>query len=448
MMFAVDDTVPPVIACPADIGASTNSGSSTAAVNYSVTATDNQPGVTVSCDTPSGSNFPIGVTTVTCTAVDTSNNKATCSFHVTVAGTNALHLSSSNYTVNEGCTTATVTVTRDNPAASGTATVDVATSDGSASQENRYGMTSARLAFGPGVTSQTFQVVINDNNYMDGNGTINLALSNPQGGVLAGPSLGTLTIIDDDVTPPTSNINDSPGPFVCQQYHDFLSRDPDAAGAAFWTNQIAACGGDQGCVNGARTDASKAFFQSAEFKDTGFFVYLVNKAAYGTLPLYVPFQNDRSRVVGGANLAQSQQDYVSEFVTRTAFAQLNTLPVAQYVDTLNNNTGNSLSAADRNNLLNALSTGTMTRAQVLFAVTQNAAFQAKENNTAFVLMQYFGYLRRDPDSAGLNFWINVLNTSNNARGMVCSFLTAREYMGRFSSVMTHSNSECSNIVGP
>jgi len=331
-------------------------------------------------------------------------------------GTNAMHLTASNYTVNEGCTTATITVNRDNPAASGVATVDVATSDGSASQRNRYGMTTARVSFGPGETSKSFSVVINDNNYVDGNGTINLGLANPKGGVLAGPTLATLTIIDDDVVLPTSNINDSAAPFVCQQYHDFLSRDPDAAGAAFWTNKIAACGADTACVNAARTDASKAFFASAEFKDTGFFVYLTNKAAFGTLPLYVPFQNDRSRVVGGANLAQSQLALATVFTQRPEF--VNRYPASDgpgFVDailtTVRNDTGVDL-FSQRQALIDLFNTGG--RGAVLYRIADdnqtnpinNRAFVDAEYNRAFVYTQYAGYLRRDSDIGGFLFWLD------------------------------------------
>jgi hypothetical protein len=60
-------------------------------------------------------------------------------------------------------------------------------------------------------------------------------------------------------------------------------------------------------------------------------------------------------------------------------------------------------------------------------------------------MEYFGYLRRDLDRSGFDFWLNVLNHSDqgNYRGMVCSFLTSAEYQQRFSPIVTHSNAECS-----
>lgn len=78
------DTAPPVIACPANIITTTAQGRCSAMVNYVVTATDDNPGVTVVSNPPSGSTFPKGTTTVTSTATDAAGNTSACSFTVTV----------------------------------------------------------------------------------------------------------------------------------------------------------------------------------------------------------------------------------------------------------------------------------------------------------------------------------------------------------------------------
>ena len=81
-----------------------------------------------------------------------------------------------------------------------------------------------------------------------------------------------------------------------------------------------------------------------------------------------------------------------------------------------------------------------TRAQVLRAISENAVFKAAEFNRAFVLMQYFGYLRRNPNAApdsnfsGYNFWLNKLNQFNGSyinSEMVKAFITSIEYTQRF-----------------
>jgi hypothetical protein len=82
----VNDTQAPVITCPAPITVTTPVGSCVATVNYSVTATDNCPGVTTALlsGLASGSSFPLGVNTVTWRATDASGNTSQCSFTVTV----------------------------------------------------------------------------------------------------------------------------------------------------------------------------------------------------------------------------------------------------------------------------------------------------------------------------------------------------------------------------
>jgi len=93
-------------------------------------------------------------------------------------------------------------------------------------------------------------------------------------------------------------------------------------------------------------------------------------------------------------------------------------------------------AADtfRNSLVAALNAATLTRATVLRKVAEAAELQTREFNTAFVAMEYFGYLRRDPDTAGFNFWLNKLNAFNGdfvASEMVKAFITSSEYRQRF-----------------
>jgi len=80
------------------------------------------------------------------------------------------------------------------------------------------------------------------------------------------------------------------------------------------------------------------------------------------------------------------------------------------------------------------------RAQVLRAVADDTDLRNAETNRAFVLMQYFGYLRRNPndlpdaDFSGYNFWLNKLDSFGgnfvNA-DMVKAFLVSGEYRQRF-----------------
>jgi hypothetical protein len=143
-----------------------------------------------------------------------------------------------------------------------------------------------------------------------------------------------------------------------------------------------------------------------------------------------------------ALLENNKVAFINQFVQRSRFVTAfpNTLTAAQFVDALNTNAGNPLSTAERDQLVSDLANGVKTRAQVLRAVAEDADLNHAETNRAFVLMQYFGYLRRNPnegpdsDYTGYDFWLSKLNQFNgnfvNA-DMVKAFIVSSEYRQRF-----------------
>ena len=246
-------------------------------------------------------------------------------------------------------------------------------------------------------------------------------------------------------------LDTSPEFFVRQQYLDFLDREPDQGGLAYWSAQIRQCNGDAQCLSSRRIGVSAAFFIEQEFQQTGAYVYRVYKAALNQRPNYAQFMPDRSQVIAGPLLDQSKTDFANVFVQRSAFtAQYpNTLTPAQYVDALNANTGNSLTSAQREALVAGLNAvpATETRGSVLRKVADNAAFIDREYNPSLVLTQYFGYLRRDPYQGGYDFWLGQVNrfpirNVGIQHAMVCSFVTSAEYQLRFSPIVTRTNGEC------
>lgn len=253
-------------------------------------------------------------------------------------------------------------------------------------------------------------------------------------------------------TPITINDSDF---FVHQQYVDFLSRMPDLAGFNFWVNQITSCGGNAVCVDGQRVNSSGAFFLSIEFNGTGYFVYRLHKGSFGDLPRYTTFMPDTRQVANGVivgqgdwqgTLAANQTAFASAWVDRPAFLALypTTMPAGMYVDTLIQTAGLTPAQVNRDqivaDLILAGSTTTAGRAAALRSIIESSAFDTREKSPAFVLMQYFGYLRRNPNDApdnnfdGYNFWLNKLNQHNgdfHAADMVKSFIVSGEYFGRF-----------------
>lgn len=261
-----------------------------------------------------------------------------------------------------------------------------------------------------------------------------------------------------DINIPTNPIDNSQV-FVRQHYLDFFSREPDTPGLNFWTNNIESCNSDAACREVKRIDTSAAFFLSIEFQETGYLVHRVYKVAFGNLPgKPVPLTREQflpdlqqigqGVVVGQGNwqslLETNKRNYLDQFVQRTEFVARypGTLTPAQFVDGLNSNTGGALTAGERDALVADLSSGAKTRAEVLRAVAENSEVNRREVNGAFVLMQYFGYLRRNPndppetglDFAGYNFWLGKLNQFNGdfrRAEMVKAFIVSGEYRQRF-----------------
>jgi hypothetical protein len=282
---------------------------------------------------------------------------------------------------------------------------------------------------------------------------------------LTGQEKGQLVEFMKSLPSPTTAIDvNVPTDFVTQHYRDFLGREPDAPGLAFWANEIESCGADARCVEAKRVNVSAAFFLSIEFQETGYLVYKTYKAAFGNIPgTPVPltlgeFLPDKQSIGSGVVIGQTGADalleqnkaaYLKDFVQRARFtsAYPASLTPEQYVDALNVNTGGALTPEERQAAVNefggaANGADVGARARALRRVVENAEFTRREKNRAFVLMEYFGYLRRNPneppeptlDYQGYNFWLNKLDQFGGdfvRAEMVKAFITSDEYLHRF-----------------
>jgi Tol biopolymer transport system component len=371
----------------------------------------------------------------------------------------SLQFSAPSYSASEAEGGISFTVTLlGNPVAT-TVSVDYTTSDGTASERSDYITQSGTLTFQPGETSKTVRILVVDDGLFEGDETLNVSLSNPQppGAGFGGPTRAQLKILDNDTSPPTSNPIAGAQFFVRQHYLDFLNREPDPSGFQFWTNEVTQCGADAQCVEVKRVNVSAAFFLSIEFQRTGVLAYLTNQAAFGpsangsSAPvLYGQFIRDvqqlQQNLVFGqpdfdARLEANKQGYFAGFVARPEFgtAYATTLTPEQFVDALFANADITPSTSERNAAINEFSSAADTvnrpaRARTLRRVTENSSFAQKEFNRSFVTMQYFGYLRRDPDAGGFNFWLGKLNQFGGdfvRAEMVKAFISSDEYRRRF-----------------
>ncbi|MDQ1636728.1 MAG: hypothetical protein QOF62_67 [Pyrinomonadaceae bacterium] len=232
--------------------------------------------------------------------------------------------------------------------------------------------------------------------------------------------------------------------FVRQHYLDFLGREPDESGFNFWSNQITTCNDDFDCVDQKRVNVSAAYFLSIEFQETGGLVDGLYRASFDRAPKYAEFTPDsvsvaKDVVVGRAGwqqqLAANKQAFLDAFVQRPAFENAyGNLNNGQYVDQLLAHTRVIWTQGERNTLVDGLSNGALTRAAVLGQIAGDQRFVAAKHNEMFVMMEYFGYLRRDPDADGYQFWLNKLNQFNGnfeQAEMVKAFIVSSEYRERF-----------------
>jgi hypothetical protein len=320
-------------------------------------------------------------------------------------------------------------------------------------------------------TQKTFLVPINQDSFNEGPEvfTVNLSNATGNGAILISPSSATVTI--NDSAAPAPNAIDDTESFVRQQYRDFLNRDADPSGLAFWKDNIDQCNdaarrpSSQSvaqCLEVMRINTSAAFFLSIEFQQSGnlvrsCYVAALDRPLTGNMPAFVEFERDTQEMQRGVIVGQgdwqktldnNRDAFMKDFVMRAAFVGL--YPVtdtpAQYVNKLYAHASvppsdpgeRDAAIAEFGNANIAADAGA--RARALLRITQNVSFVSRETNRSFVQMQYFGYLRRNlndfPDAnfAGFDFWLNKLNAFGGnyiSSEMVKAFITSGEYRRRF-----------------
>ncbi len=370
-----------------------------------------------------------------------------------------LQFSQSSYFINEGAGHIVVTITRTGEL--GASSVDYRTADtdtftvgcsdtvnnaGGAYGRCDYSTSVDTLNFAPGETTKTFSIPIIDDSLAEGNETFSIVLSNVTGGTLGIPATATITINDNDtVIGPNPIFNTAF--FVREHYLDFLSREPEIGEP--WTAVLNNCSDVNNNPLCDRLTVSAAFFGSPEFQLKGYFVYRFYKLAFNRLPTYPEIVTDMRAVAGQtpAEVFLKKAAFTNDFAQRAEFtAAYGSMTPAEYVSALmgrysltqittpdpaapDGTNKVTLTTADLTNRLNA---STLTRAQVLRAIADSDQVSNLEFNQAFVAMQYYGYLRRAPDTAGYNSWLTYLNSHpTDSRTMVNGFMNSNEYRLRF-----------------
>jgi hypothetical protein len=391
----------------------------------------------------------------------------------TAGPASALAFTQTAPSVQEDVTSLTLTVQRTGDT-SGAVTVDYATANGTASERSDYTTAVGTLRFAAGETAKTIDVLVNEDSFVEGNETFTVSLSNPTGGATLSCLTAVATVqITDDAAEPTTNVIDDANIFVGTHYHDFLNRQADSAGMTFWANQIIACGGDAACIDRTRAAVSQAFFLSIEFQTTGSFVFRIYKGSFTDsparprgMPRYREFLRDQQEVGRGvvvgqgsweAQLNANQQEFARRWVQRPDFLAEFPLNMSgtDYVNKLATNLGVTLTQAESDAAMESFTQTVEGRATTLRNVVELFKVYNRQFNAAFVLSQYIGYLRRNPndapepglDYAGFDFWLAKMDSvslpGENLRDpvtaqqraqraeMVRAFIISSEYRGRF-----------------
>ncbi|HZG54742.1 MAG TPA: DPP IV N-terminal domain-containing protein [Pyrinomonadaceae bacterium] len=363
------------------------------------------------------------------------------------------------YAFNEGSLTATLTVTRggtgaltsggivsyrtvDDPAA---VRCDVAGNTAYARCDYATGVDT--LYFAAGEAEKTFTLSLINDAHVENTETFALELFNPIGATLSAQGSATVHITDNDAPGQPNPIDDS-RVFVRQQYLDFLSREPESAGFQAWLGVLDRCSNVNDNPDCDRPTVSSSFFLSTEFRLKGYFVYLFYKLSFGRIPRYDEIIPDMRSVSGATSAevfakrdafaeawvarqefrnlfdAKTNADFVNTLLDRYGLAHITTLVPAT-------GGGSATVTFTRAGLINSLNNQTRTRAQVLRSVVESDEVAAAEFNRAFVAMQYFGYLRRDPDPDYAK-WLTYLDEHpGDYRTMVKGFMNSVEYRLRF-----------------
>jgi len=355
-----------------------------------------------------------------------------------------VRLTTTDFPVNENTANGfvTVSVIREGDATSA-ASVNYATSDtsslnascsqvtGKASERCDYATSLGTLSWAAGeVGTKSFNIPIINDAWVEGTETLNVTLSNPIG-VSLGTSTATVTILDNDSNPVGPNPIDGVNFFITEQYIDFLGRMPDAGGFTNWQNTLAPCPnggfGENDNPNCDRIHVAAGFFQSDEFLNRGYWAFRFYMVSYNQRPTYAQFIPDMAQVGGPKSPAQEEASKVAfadAFVQRPEFT-------SRYPGLSGQALANALwQTAGLPG--SPITVGGMTNGQILRTVVETSAALNKFLVDGTVAIQYFGFLRRDPDTIGYQNNLATLRSDpNNLRHMIFIFIYSTEYRGRF-----------------
>lgn len=319
----------------------------------------------------------------------------------------AVQFAAATFAVAENAGTATITVTRTGSTAQ-SASVRIATSDGTANANADYSPLSALVTFGAGETKKTLSLSIVDDAVHEANETLVLTLSNPSGTTTLGsPATAVLTIQDND---PTITINPQQR-FVTQLYRDLLLREPSSAELSFWSGVL-----DGGT---SRADVVLGIERSPEYRTLlvqDLYRTLLNRAPDAAgLGFFTQFLTAGNSPERAAGVILTSPEYTA---TRAAATDPGFV-TALYQDILHR----TAAATEVSFFTTALARGA-TRGQVVDVV-----FASTEYRQNLVQQLYQRFLHRAADSLGRDYFVAALEREVPDAEIVAALGASGEYFG-------------------
>ena len=383
----------------------------------------------------------------------------------------SIAFTNSIYNVTENFHSVGFTVTRVDATTAGT--VEYQTNDviaarcdtvsSNASTKCDYATAGGILRFAVGETSKQINLSLIDDVFIETPETLSITLSNAVGLPLGPNVTANIVIHDNDVDPNVANPFLNNAFFVRMQYLDFLLREPDTAGFNDWLNVLNGCGPAQGGLGSPpgcdRVHVSSGFFRSTEFGEKGYWLYRFYESALGRRPQFAEFKSEIRRLSGQMTSAEQEArraDFIARFMAlpefNANFSGLTDSPsdAAALIAKLEQVGRVTLPASattdpgqppqyGRQQLIDLMANGQFTAAQTVRAFIEQKIVWDTYFYRAFVAMQYFGYLHRDPEPAGYDDWVRVLTFGDAPTGiqpgdyrhLIFGFVYSVEYRERF-----------------
>lgn len=263
---------------------------------------------------------------------------------------------------------------------------------------------------------------------------------------------GAITIDPGAALSPTNPVDDYRF-FITQQYADLIGQEPNQTTVERLLAQMNACNSRTDCLRARKVEIATNLLIESELPATGVFLYGLYSTALGRMPRFIELETDRAMLTSHKGEREAaRMALASAFVERQEFKRKfpATMRPADFVDsiiaTLAQSAGVDL-GSERSLLISLLDDVANGRAMVLTRIASDQRVADANYNQALVLFQYFTHLRRNPDEAEYNAWINTLKSKplrdpDASRSLVCSFLNSAEYQNRFGMVATHNPREC------